>query len=408
MSQLPLANIRILDLTHVWAGPLGVRFLSDLGAEVVKVEAPFGRGPREFSPNPLGGWIGGEPGDEPWNLSAIFVKLNRNRKSLCLDLKLPRAREIFLELVKVADIVIENFSSRAMPQMGLGYETLKAANPKIIYVSMPGYGMTGPYRNRVAFGPTVEPLSGLTNMLGYSPDEPRNSAMALMDPIAATHAAASVTSALLRREKTGEGCLVEMSLHEGGVTYSGPWLIDEQLGQTPMCIGNRHPEMAPHNVYPSQGEDKWISIACKNDTQWMKLCELVGPELDDQLGLLERAQNHEEIDTVISKWTSARSNLEATEALQNSGIAAGPVNTTPEITADQQVSARGFFVPYERFNTPMPGNPIQMEGIDRDQWTRCPGLGEHNHHVLESWLQYTTEAISNLEDNGILLNAPPP
>lgn len=407
MTLLPLTNIRILDLTHVWAGPLGARFLSDLGAEVVKVEAPFGRGPREFPYDPLGGWIGGEPGGEPWNLNAIFVKLHRNRKSLCLDLKQQQAKEIFLELVKAADIVIENFSARAMPQMGLGYETLKKANPKIIYLSMPGYGMTGPYRDRVAFGPTVEPLSGLTNMLGYSPTEPRNSAMALMDPISATHAAASVTSALLRRKQTGKGCLVEMSLHEGGVTYSGPWLIDEQLGKSPTCIGNRHPQMAPHNIYPSQGEDKWVSIACKNESQWQTLCKLIGAGLNAQMALEERQLNHEKIDAIISYWTSARSNLEATIELQNNSIAAGPVNTTPDITADPQVQARDFFAPLERFNTPMPGNPIQMQGIDRNQWTQCPGLGEHNHDVLESWLDYTTDEIASLESNNILFNAPP-
>ena len=407
MSQLPLSNIRILDLTHVWAGPLGARFLSDLGAEVVKIEAPFGRGPREFPYEPLGGWIGGEPGDEPWNLNAIFVKLHRNRKSLCLDLKLERAKELFLELVKHADIVIENFSARAMPQMGLGYKTLQDANPRIIYVSMPGYGMTGPYRDRVAFGPTVEPLSGLTNMLGYSPDEPRNSAMALMDPIGATHAAASVATALLQREQTGKGCLVEMSLHEGGVTYSGPWLIDEQLGNSPKCIGNRHPAMAPHNVYPSKGEDKWISIACKNDFQWQQLCKLVGSDLNHQLGLKERQLKHGDIDSVVSNWTSQRSNIEATTELQDVGIAAGPVNTTPQITADLQVQARGFYLPIERFNTPMPGNPIQMQGIDRSQWTQCPALGEHNYDVLESWLGYTTNEIAKLEDDNVLFNAPP-
>ena len=130
MIDQPLGKIKILDLTHVWAGPLGVRFLSDLGAEVVKIEAPYGRGPREFPYEPLGGWIGREPGDEPWNVNAIFVKLHRNRKSLCLDLKQARARDLFLELVAVADVVIENFSARAMPAMGLSYEVLKSINYK--------------------------------------------------------------------------------------------------------------------------------------------------------------------------------------------------------------------------------------------------------------------------------------
>ena len=407
MIDQPLGKIKILDLTHVWAGPLGVRFLSDLGAEVVKIEAPYGRGPREFPHEPLGGWIGGEPGDEPWNVNAIFVKLHRNRKSLCLDLKQARARDLFLELVAVADVVIENFSARAMPAMGLGYEVLKSINSRIIYVSMPGYGMSGPYRDRVAFGPTVEPLSGLTNMLGYSPDEPRNSAMALMDPIGATHAAAAVTEALVQRDRTGQGDLIEMSLQGGGVTYSGPWLVDEQLGNAPQCIGNRHPGMAPHGIYRSKGNDKWISIACKNDTQWQQLCEIIGNGLDPKMDLASRISDQDSIDESLANWSGQYTNTEATEYLQSKGIASGPVNTTPDITSDSQVNARGFFVPFEKFNTPMPGNSIQMNGIHRDEWVPCPGLGENNHEVLGSWLGYDTESITDLENDNIIFNAPP-
>jgi crotonobetainyl-CoA:carnitine CoA-transferase CaiB-like acyl-CoA transferase len=407
MTDLPLRNIRVLDLTHVWAGPLGVRFLADLGAEVVSVEPPYGRGPRVNTNNPLGGWIGGEPGDEPWNRNAVFVKLHRNRKSLCLDLKQPAARELFLELVAVADVVMENFSARAMPQMGLGYDVLKQANPKIVYVSMPGYGMTGPYRDRVAFGPTVEALSGLTTMLGYNPEEPRNSAMALMDPIGATHAAAAVMDALLQRERTGLGDMVEMSLHESGVTYSGPWLLDEQLQNSPQCLGNRHPEMAPHGIYRCRGTDKWVAIACKNDSQWSKLCDIVGEGLAAEMTLKNRFERHDEIDHTVEAWTKQLSNLEVTETLQNHGIAAGPVNTTPDITADEQVKARGFYVPYERFDTPMPGNAIQMTGIDRTQWTHCPGLGANNREVLQAWLNLDDSRLEWLDENKITFDSPP-
>jgi crotonobetainyl-CoA:carnitine CoA-transferase CaiB-like acyl-CoA transferase len=407
LTQPPLNNVKILDLTHVWAGPLAVRFLSDLGAEVIKIEAPFGRGPREYPSEPLGGWIGGASGTEPWNVNALFVKLHRNRKSVCLDLKQRQARKIFLELVAMADVVVENFSARAMPSMGLDYEALRLVNEKIIYLSMPGYGMSGPYRDRVAFGPTVEPLSGLTRMLGYGPTEPRNSAMALMDPIAAKQAAAAVTEALMRRNETGAGCLIEISLHEGGVTYSGPWLVDEQLGNMPHCIGNRHPEMAPHGTYPSKGEDQWISIACKNDDQFSALCNVIGYRVASKMSLAERIQAHDEIDEMICAWSAMLTNQQATERLQRQNIAAGPVNAAPDIVADEQVIARQFFVPYERFGTPIPGYPIQMGGIRRDTWTRCPSLGEHNREVLSAWLKYDDERIRALENDGILVDAPP-
>ena len=161
MTSGPLNGVRVLDLTHVWAGPLAARFLADWGAEVVKIEAPYGRGPQTYPSDPVGGWIGGEPGDEPWNRNALFVKLHRNRRAVCLDLKQAEGRDIFLQLVREADVLIENFSALVMPSMGLSWQTLHEANDQLIYVSMPGFGLSGPYHKRVAFGPVVEVMSGL-------------------------------------------------------------------------------------------------------------------------------------------------------------------------------------------------------------------------------------------------------
>jgi crotonobetainyl-CoA:carnitine CoA-transferase CaiB-like acyl-CoA transferase len=402
----PLNGVRVLDLTHVWAGPLAVRFLADLGAEVVKVEAPYGRGPREFPSAPIGGWLGGEPGDEPWNANAIFTKLHRNRRSLCIDLKQDAGLETLLKLVTVADIIIENFSARAMPAMGLSYDVLQQANPNIIYVSMPGYGASGPYRDRVAFGPTVEPMSGLTTMLGYGADAPRNSAMALMDPIAATHAAAVVTTALRRRARDGHGSHVEMSLHEGGVAYSGPWLIDTQLGHKPACIGNRHPNMAPHGIYACAGNDQWLALACEDDAQWQALCSVV-KTLDASLSYAGRVGQIDLLDTLISAWSADKSKATAADILQQAGVPAGPVNNTPDMLADEHVQSRGFFVPYEQFETPMPGNPIHMDGLDSEQWTRCPRLGADNTEVLADWLDFDDEQIAGLVQNEVLMDRPP-
>ena len=147
----------------------------------------------------LGGWIGGEPGDEPWNRNAIFVKLMRNRRSLCIDLKTDLGRDTFLDLVAEADVLMENFSSRVMASLGLDYKVLSSRNDQLIYVTMPGFGHEGPLKDRVAFGPTVEAMSGLTNIFGYGPEEPRNTAMALMDPITGMNAIAGVVTALQER-----------------------------------------------------------------------------------------------------------------------------------------------------------------------------------------------------------------
>jgi crotonobetainyl-CoA:carnitine CoA-transferase CaiB-like acyl-CoA transferase len=402
----PLNGIKVLDLTHVWAGPLAVRFLADLGAEVVKIEAPFGRGSQVFPSQPIGGWLGGEPGDEPWNVNAVFNKLNRNRHSVCLDLKQTQGREILLQLVSVADVIIENFSARAMPAMGLGFEVLKQANPQIIYVSMPGFGASGPYHGRVAFGPIVEPLTGLSKMLGYEADRPMNSAMALMDPIAATHAAGAVVQAVRKRAQDGAAACVEISLHETGVAYNGPWLIDTQLGETPVCQGNGHPQMAPHGVYPCQGDDNWLALACQTQDQWRQLCALVRG-LDGNKTLNQRLQCRESIDKTLAAWTAPRDKHAAAQLLQTHGIPAGPVNNAAEMVADEQVKARRFFQPLERFNTPMPGNPIHMPGLNPDQWQRCPDLGADNHSVLTHWLGYADAQVSGLKQQGILHDKPP-
>jgi crotonobetainyl-CoA:carnitine CoA-transferase CaiB-like acyl-CoA transferase len=408
-----LNGVRILDLTHVWAGPLGTRILADLGADVVKVERPSGRGPRNPTIAPIGGWIGGEPGDEPWNANAVFVKLARNSRSVCLDLKEPAGRDVFLELVKVADVVIENFSARAMPGIGLGYPELRAANSEVIYITSPGYGTYGPYRDWVAFGPSVEPMTGLTNVMGYDEDEPRNTAMALIDPITATSAAAAVVSALRRRQAgrpEKKGAYVEMSLHESGVSFHGPWLIEHQRGGQITPIGNRHPHMVPHGVYRCAGEDGWVAMGCPDEATWGSICDLLGERegrLDRHWDVEARRRHEDQIDAAITAWTHGLDKDAAAEELQARGIPAGPVNTTPDMTGDAQTRARGFFVPYERFATPMPGNPIKMEGLSSSDWTRCPRLGEHNREVLDEWLGYSYERIETLRQDGLLADKPP-
>ncbi len=408
----PLQGIRILDLTHVWAGPLAVRMLADLGAEVIKIEAPYGRGPKQLPAEPLGGWLGGKPGEEPWNDSAMFAKFHRNRRSVCVDLKQASGRRLLLDLVAEADVIVENFSAGAMQKMDLDYAVLQAANPAIIYMTMPGFGASGPYSQRVAFGPVVEPMSGLSVMLGYAEDEPRNSAMALMDPVAATHAFAGVVTALRKRARSGAGCRVEISLHEGGVSFSGPWLLERQMGGMPHCLGNRHPNMAPHGIYRCLGDDQWLALACESDAQWIALCDVLmdagqGVGLERSWPLQQRHARADSIDCAISAWCRAEHKSTLVEALQRCGVPAGAVNSVPEMAADPQVQARDFFVAYERFATPMPGNPIHMPGLDTGEWTPCPRLGEHNREVLEEWLGLGDGQIDDLLNAGVLADRPP-
>ena len=407
MADGPLRGVRVLDLTHVWAGPLCTRFLADLGAETIKIESPMGRGPREYPVNEAAyGWIGGDPGDEPWNRHAIFVKLQRNKGSVAIDLKTDAGRETFLGLVRMADVVIENFHSVTMPNLGLSYEVLAAENPSIIYVAMPGYGLEGAYSQRVAFGPAVEAMSGLSDVMGYGPEEPRNTAMALMDAVAAVSAASGVVTALRQRKATGKGAFVEMSLHDAAVSFCGPWLIERQLGNPLERLANRHPKMAPHGVYPSAGEDEWIAIACRDDDDWKALCSVV-PGLDADSDLAARQRDRLEIDDVISSWTACRGKAVAAQALQKRAVPAGAVNTTPDMLDDPQARERGFFVPIEAGPTPMPGNSIKMRGVSSADWTPCPKLGADNAAVLKGWLDYSDDRIAELERAGVIVDRPP-
>ena len=407
MADGPLRGVRVLDLTHVWAGPLSTRVLADLGAEVVKIEAPMGRGPRVFPEKKLiDGWVGGGPGDEPYNRNAYFVKLQRNKRSVAVDLKTDAGRETFLRLVRVADVVIENFHPGTMPRLGLSYEVLASANPSIVHVSMPGFGRDGPYSERVAFGPTVEAMSGLADVMGYASDEPRTTAMALMDAVAAVNAAAAVVKELRQRKVPGPGAFVEIPLHESAVTFCGPWLIERQLGNPVERLANRHPGMAPHGVYPCAGEDEWIAVACRDDDDWRALCSVV-PGLDSETDIAARRCDGPGIDAAISSWTARRDKRVAARTLQMAAVPAGPVNTTPDMLIDPQTRERGFFVPIEPGPTPMPGNPIKMRGISSDDWTPCPKLGADNAAVLRDWLDYSDGQIAELERAGVIVDRPP-
>ncbi len=382
----PLAGVRILDLTHVWAGPLGTRILGDLGADVVKVERPMGRGGVSGTPG-AGNYPGGEKGEDPWNRQGTFLKLNRNKKSLAIDLKKPEGHRVFLDLVRVADVVIENFSARSMPALNLGYDALRAANEKIIYVSMPGYGRTGPYSDRVAYGPSVEAMTGLNAVMGYSPAEPRNTAVALPDPIGGVTAAAAVVTALIRREATGRGAFVERSMHESGVSLMGEFLVERQLGGNPQPIGNAHPAHPFSDVLRARGEDEWIAVTCKTEAERATLERILDGDASD----------HDKHDL--------------TERLQAAGIAAGPVNIAPDLLADPQVSARRFFVRLEREDlpsTPMPGSPVVIDGdFERSYWHVAPRLGEHNRQVLKDWLGFDAEETVRLQREGVLVDRPP-
>jgi crotonobetainyl-CoA:carnitine CoA-transferase CaiB-like acyl-CoA transferase len=410
-AEPPLRGVRILDLTRVWAGPVATRILADLGAEVTHVSAPMGRGPLVVRGSPGVDFPEGGPGDRPWNRQALFNKLHRNKRSLAVDLKTEQGRRIFLDLVATADVVIENFSPRVMPGLGLGYDELSTANPRIIYVAMPAYGLDGPRRDYIGFGSSIEPTSGFSALLGYSADEPRITAAGISDPIAGTTAVAAILTTLARR---ADGALLELAQQQAGINFLGEFFVQGQLtGRDPERIGNAHPTLAPHGVYRCAGGDEWIALATRNKDEWAALAGAAGRGWADDAryaDLRARQANRAELDAAIEQWTVGFDKYELTELLQATGVAAGPVQSAPGWLADEQLEARGYFVELDHPDAGLgrwDGSPILVDGRrDYGWWPAAAGLGADNEAILRD-LGRSDAEIATLQADGIVVDRPP-
>ncbi|MEM7363386.1 MAG: CoA transferase [Pseudomonadota bacterium] len=407
----PLTGIRIIDLTHVWAGPLGTRILGDLGAEVLKIETATARGLRDMRIPTPGMYPGGDPKDEHWNRHGEFNKLNRNKKGLSINLKTDEGKSVFLGLVEQSDVVIENFSATAMDRLGLGYGTLREANPKIIYVAMPGFGTSGPNSDFVAFGPSVEPMTGLTAIMGYSEEEKHTTAMGLPDAVAGVTAAAAVVTAIAQRKETGQGQHLDLPLHEGTINLLGEKYVEAQLtGRAPQAMANRHASYAPQGIYPCQGDDEWIAISVPNDSTWASLVSILTIEGDQYSTMAARQQHHDQLDALIGSFTRHCDKHELMHLLQEAGVPAGAVQKAPDLLSDPHVLDRDYFVEMggEHIeHVPYPGTPVKFDGQRATDWQRAPKLGEHNEEVLRDVLGMSDREISQLQTDGVIANMPP-
>ncbi len=415
----PLEGVRVLDLTRIWSGPLATRILGDLGAEIIKIEAHEGRGgggPAGVATRRAAGAPPAPSVQNPWNRQPLFNKLNRNKKSLAIDLKAPKGRQIFLDLLKVSDVVIENFSARAMPSLGLSYEEMSAVNPRIIYLAMQAFGRFGAYRDYVGLGPSIEPVTGMQAIMGYSDDEPRVTSKALTDAISGATAASAVITALQRRQERGKGCLVDLSQHETGITYLGEFVVEAQLnGAEPGRIGNAHRDFAPHGVYRCAGDDNWIALAARDDASWLALREVLArPDLRDDARFASpagRKANSTALDAEIEAATAAWEKRDLERALQARGVAAGAVLSAPEYLSDPHLHDRGYFVELDHAEagpSTWDGSPLKFNG-DRGyaDFTAAPLLGGDSRTVLRDLLGLSEAGLDALYADGVLAEAPP-
>ena len=412
----PLTGVRVLDLTRVWAGPLAARLLGDLGADVVAIEAPWARGPAEVRPEAARVthlYPEGEVGDRPWNRGGGFNKLARNRRGVALDLATPGGREVFADLVRVADVVIENYSPRVMPQFGFDFDGLRALNPHIVYVAMPGFGSTGPDRDRVALGPLIEASAGLSASMGYPGSGPYRSGIAWPDPVAGMHSAAAVLTALWDREADPgrAGRAVEIAMIEAMGCFVGEELLAAQVrGSNPVRRGNRDARRAPQGCYPCAGDDRWIAISVESDSEWRALCRTAGVEDLESLGLDERLEQHDAIDVRLSRWTRSGDPRSLMRELQRAGVIAASVSDARDLVEDPQLAARGFWAVLDHSDVGVrryPGNPIRLSDTPVTYRRPAPLLGEHNQEVLSEWLGYSAERCESLARDGVLADRPP-
>ena len=393
-------------------------FLGFMGAEVIKVESlsrmDINRGKARPGPDDMRVYPGGNPGEHPWNTTAHHVHRNVNKLSLTLDLTVARGKELFLDLVKVCDVLVENYRGSVMDRLGLGYKVVSQLNPQLIYLKISSQGATGPESNYGSLGSTLEQTAGLASITGYEDGPPMMTNLVYPDPVVGILSFGALMAALRRRLKTGDGCLVDLSQREVTTLLLGEAILDFSVtGRVAGTMGNGHRDMAPHGVYPCSGEDMWVAISVSSEQEWDGLCRAIGQaELasDTRFGDLDtRRKNQESLDQIISLWTEDKDHYQVMHLLQSQGVPAAPVLTGGEAITDPHLEFRGF---WDVVDHPEAGTykqvttPWVLSRSARVPSVPAPGLGEHNYQVLHNLLGLSRSEIETLVRDGIIGDKP--
>ncbi|HJL61180.1 MAG TPA: CoA transferase [Pseudomonadales bacterium] len=396
-SNRPLENIRIIDLTQAWIGPFATQLLADLGADVIKIESlrrpDVWRGAR--SPDEVAAVTNANA--HPLNACGRFNGANRNKRGLCLDLTTEKGRSLILELIKDADIIIENFTPRVMDKFGLQYEVLQAVNPEIISVCCSGYGKEGPYANYKANGTTIEALAGWDALFSNPQEEPMVMGFYQADAITGMHLAAMTLAALNQRDITGEGQSVSASMIEAALTYIGEDILAASYGTDSISHGNNHPDMALQGIYPCKGLDKWIAISVRNEVEWNDFESIVGLSGYDTESA--REENANQLYSVISDWTRSRQPEQVSEQLQATGIPAEEVLDILRILDHPHLAAKQWFIPVSHpdLQTCLHGGfPWQFSSSELVVSRPAPRIGEHSIEILSEDLGLSAGEIQEL------------
>ena len=396
----PLSGVRVIDFTWAWAGPHGVQLLAMLGAEVIKIESMT-----RLDHSRVRSLMGGASKSGPDGAS-IFGELNAGKLSIRLDLRKEKAQDIVRRLAGVSDIAVQNMRPGALDRLGLGYESLRNVNPRIIMLSSSTVGDTGPERTYAGYAPIFAALSGIADITGH-PDGGPIPLSGAVDLRVGTAVAFAALVALRHRNRSGEGQNIDLSSTELMSSLMGEAFLGyEMTGRSPQRMGNRDDLMAPNGCYPCAGENQWVSIAVGSEEEWNALRAAIGePELDAP-ALMDpevRWQQQDRIDSLIESWTRERSVRSVTEQLQGVGVAATPLLRSSDVFKDLHVQERGVMQSVDHpvlGRRQVVGPPWKMEGAALR--SRAPLIGEHAQYVLGELLGLGSDEIEALEKDGVL------
>ena len=386
MKESPsLNNLRILDLTRIWAGPLGTRTLGDFGADIIKISDP--RSP-----------ISSE--------AHVNEKLNRNKQNLAIRLDTEAGRNIFLDLVKISDVIIENYRPRVMRNFKLTYEDIKKINPNIIMCSMPGFGLTGPYSEFPAFGSTAEAMSGIISMMGYEENTPMQTGMSYADPVSAINMVGTILTYSRHRSLTGEGCFIEIDLADSPLGGIGEYIVANSVtGYQRPIQGNSHENFCPHDSFPTINNDEWIAISITTEKEWVTLIQTINnTSLEDpKFSSFKSRKTHEsELYEIISDWTQTFSSTDLMETLQKNAVPAGQLSNYHQILDDPHLNSRNYFVDFKTIGQRYDGQAIPGNQLPKKEWQPMAELGQSTREILKNYLGHTPTEIDLLENEGII------
>ncbi|MCB4824846.1 CaiB/BaiF CoA transferase family protein [Roseicella aerolata] len=394
----PLTGIRVLDLTRVLAGPTCTQMLGDLGAEVIKIERPeAGDDTRGFAP----------PFIPNTRESAYFVGVNRNKKSVTVDIARPEGQALILKLLEHCDILAENFKVGALAKYGLGYEQLKEKFPRLIYCSITGFGQTGPYAPRPGYDALIQAMGGVMSLTGEPNGSPQKVGVPVADLFAGLYGCIGILAALNHRNATGQGQQIDIGMLDTHVA----WLANQGMnylatGENPPRLGNQHPNIAPYQEFPTK--DGYIILAVGNDPTFERFCKAFGQEhllADERFATNpKRVANRQLVTDTLTPVMQSRTTAEWIEALEALKIGCGPINTLEQVFADPHVRARNMVVEMQHGSgeaVKVIANPVKLSATPPSYRSAPPILGEHTAEVLGGLLGMAAAEVAALKEKGI-------